>query len=198
MRKIVLFLMFFVSVSLEAQDFKILFVNTETIKIGGKDLKKGDVFFESDKIVWKDDKQAMKVLSLSDNKQFVFVSTDFEDRKLKSAKEFLVRSNRMSTRGSGSLSTLARQIGDVVYILDTTRIAVNYVPDESEFFYLLLPDGSHKPIDYSDGSLLFTSDVIAGETEEVVGLFFRFSDGEDECVIDELSIVSLPVSITQE
>ena len=39
-------------------------LNTESINIGSVSRKTGDVFSDSEKIFWKDGKQAMKVLSL--------------------------------------------------------------------------------------------------------------------------------------
>ena len=104
MRKLFILLAICISASAAAQDFKILFVNTGTVKIGGKELSAGDVFNQTDNIQWSNDKQAIKALSLSDNKQYIFVSEDFKERKLKSAKDYLVKTNRLSTRGSGSSS----------------------------------------------------------------------------------------------
>ena len=63
MRKVLLLLLLCVTTTAVAEDFKILFVNTGTIRIGGKDLERGDVFSDSDKIAWTDAKQAVKVLS---------------------------------------------------------------------------------------------------------------------------------------
>ncbi len=183
------------SFTASAQDFKIIFVNTGTIKIGGKDLGKGDVFNESDKIVWVDSKQAMTVLSLSDFKEYVFASPDFEQRKLKSTRDYLVKSNRLSTRGSGSLSSVERQIGETLYVMDTTRVAISYVPDETEYFFLVR-DGNRYELEYKDGVLIFTPEIW-GELQEpvTVDLYFRHSDNEEELVIEGLGIVPLPETI---
>ena len=82
MRKILLYALLLASVSLQAEDFKILFINTESIKIGKNTCVAGDVFSGGDKILWKDRKQAMKVISLETKKQYVLVSEDFKQRKL--------------------------------------------------------------------------------------------------------------------
>lgn len=95
MRKIVLLALLLVSVSLRAEDFKILFINTESIKIGKTTRVAGDVFSDAEKIFWKDGKQAMKVMSLDTKKQYVLVSEDFRQRKLKSAKDFIVKNNEL-------------------------------------------------------------------------------------------------------
>ena len=195
MRRILLLFAICLSVNATAQDFKILFVNTGTIRIGDKDLAAGDVFSQSETIHWADAKQAMKVLSLSDKKQFIFAATDFKERKMKSAKEYLVKSNRLSTRGSGSLSSVVRQIGETLYVIDTTSVAINYTPDESEFFFLL-SDGSRHELEYKDGKLIFTPDIWDGFQEPIsVDLYFRYADDKEELVVDGLSIVPLPKTV---
>lgn len=195
MRKVLLLLSLCLSFTATAQDFKILFLNTETIKIGGKDLKKGDVFNESDKIVWKDDKQAMKVLSLSDYKQFVITAPGFKQNKVQNLKDYMVRSNRLSTRGSGSLSSVERQIGETLYVIDTTEVSISFEPNESEFFFLL-KDGDRHILEYKEGRLLFTPDIWDGRQDMItVNLFFHHSDNEEEIVIEDLIIVPIPEAI---
>lgn len=195
MRRFLLLFAICLSVSATAQDFKILFVNTGTIRIGDKDLSAGDVFSQSETIQWSDAKQAMKVLSLSDKKQFIFAATDFKERKMKSAKEYLVKTNRLSTRGSGSLSSVVRQIGETLYVIDTTCVAISYTPDESEFFFLLC-DGNRHELEYKDGKLIFTPDIWGGLQEPIsVDLYYRYADDKDELVVDGLSIVPLPKTV---
>lgn len=195
MRKVLLLLLLCVTTTAVAEDFKILFVNTGTIRIGGKDLERGDVFSDSDKIAWTDAKQAVKVLSMTSHKQYVFVSSDFNERKLKSAKDYLVKTNRLSTRGSGSLSSVGRQIGETLYVVDSTSVSINYTPDESEFFFLL-SNGSRHKLEYQDGNLLFSPDIWDGAQESMtVDLYFRHSDNEEELVIEGLSIIPLPETV---
>ena len=195
MRKLLLLLTLCISVTATAQDFKILLVNSGTVRIGGKDLSAGDVFNLSETIQWSDAKQAIKALSLSDNSQYVFTANDFKKKKLKSARDYLVKSNRLSTRGSGSLSSVARKIGETLYVIDTTSVAISYEPDESEYFFLLR-DGESYELQYDGGKLVFTPDIWEGCQEQMtVNLFFRYSDGEEECVIEDLVIVPLPESI---
>ena len=188
MRRFLALLLILVSVNVKAQDFKILFLNTETIRIGGNDLRQGYTFNSTDQIKWSDAKQAMKVLSLTDSKQFILVSRDFEQKKLKSLKEYLVQTNRFSTRGLGHLSSVERQIGETLYVCDTTRVAINYVPDESEYFFL--SDGESRfELGYEDGQLVFYPFIWEGRETMIIDLFFHFADGEEENVIEELEIV---------
>ena len=194
MRKLFILLAICISASAAAQDFSILFVNTGTVKIGGKELSAGDVFNQSDNIQWSNDKQAIKALSLSDNKQYIFVSEDFKERKLKSAKDYLVKTNRLSTRGSGSLSSVTRQVGETIYVMDSTRVPISYVPDESEYFFLLFGEKRHK-LAHSEGNLFFDADIFNSEETLTADLYFHYADGEEECLIEGLCIILLPTII---
>ena len=139
---------------MHAEEFRILYLNTENIKIGKTVYNVGDTFNDNEKIYWKDGKQAMKVISLDTKKQYVLVSEDFKKRKMKSARDFIVKNNRLSTRGQGNLSTVRRQIGDHIYLLDSILIPIDYEVEEGEYFYLKYKD-KQQPLTMVDGQLLF-------------------------------------------
>lgn len=196
MRKIVLLALLLVSVSLRAEDFKILFINTESIKIGKTTRVAGDVFSDAEKIYWKDGKQAMKVLSLDTKKQYVLVSEDFRQRKLKSAKDFIVKNNRLSTRGIGNLSSVAALLGDRIYWLNPTLITIEYEPEEGEFFFLKAKDEEIKL--EMDGPQLIFDERIWGESvpsQIEIDLYFHYKDGENELVDPGVLIIPLPNEI---
>lgn len=196
MRKIVLLALLLLSVSLRAEDFKILFINTESIKIGKTTRVAGDVFSDAEKIYWKDGKQAMKVLSLDTKKQYVLVSEDFRQRKLKSAKDFIVKNNRLSTRGIGNLSSVAALLGDRIYWLNPTLITIEYEPEEGEFFFLKAKDEEIKL--EMDGQQLILDERIWGESvpsQIETDLYFHYKDGENELVDPGVLIIPLPNEI---
>ena len=196
MRKIVLLALLLLSVSLRAEDFKILFINTESIKIGKTTRVAGDVFSDAEKIYWKDGKQAMKVLSLDTKKQYVLVSEDFRQRKLKTAKDFIVKNNRLSTRGIGNLSSVAALLGDRIYWLNPTLITIEYEPEEGEFFFLKAKDEEIKL--EMDGQLLILDERIWGESvpsQIETDLYFHYKDGENELVDPGVLIIPLPNEI---
>lgn len=196
MRKIVLLALLLVSVSLRAEDFKILFINTESIKIGKTTRVAGDVFSDAEKIFWKDGKQAMKVMSLDTKKQYVLVSEDFRQRKLKSAKDFIVKNNRLSTRGIGNLSSVAALLGDRIYWLNPTLITIEYEPEEDEFFFLKANDEEIKL--EMDGTQLIFDGRIWGESVPIqieTDLYFHYKDGENELVDPGVLIIPLPNEI---
>ena len=193
MRKFLLLTLFMVcaSISISAQDFKILFLNTETIRIGEKNLAVGDCFYKSETIHWSDAKQAMEVLSLQDNYQYVFASPDFKTRKLKSAQDYLVKSNRLSTRGSGSLFSVGRKLSDTIYAMDATMVPVDYVPDASEYFFVT-NQGKRYVLAYDEGCIVFSPEVWANNGVTDVDLFYHHANGEEECIKEGIQIIPLP------
>lgn len=191
MRKLFILLAICISASAAAQDFKILFVNTGTVKIGGKELSAGDVFNQTDNIQWSDDKQAIKALSLVDNKQYVFASVDFKQRKLKSAKDYLVKTNRLSTRGSSSLSSVGRKMSDTIYAIDVTMVPVDYVPEESEYFFVT-NQGERYVLAYDDGCIAFSPELWVNNDATLVDLFYHFANGEEECIKEGIQVIPLP------
>ena len=197
MRKIVLLALLLLSVSLRAEDFKILFINTESIKIGKTTRVAGDVFSDAEKIYWKDGKQAMKVLSLDTKKQYVLVSEDFRQRKLKSAKDFIVKNNRLSTRGIGNLSSVAALLGDRIYWLNPTLITIDYDLENGEYFFLKVKDKEIR-LEMEDQQLVL-DDHIWGDNNPSpteVDLYFHYKDGDNELVNSGILIIPLPSEIS--
>lgn len=196
MRRLLLILALLASVSVRAEDFKILFLNTESIKIGKTVRTVGDTFSDDEKILWKDGKQAMKVLSLDTKKQYVLVSEDFKQRKMKSARDFIIKNNRLSTRGLGSLSTVCEQIGNKIYWIDPVLIAIDYEAEDGEFFFLRI-DGKDLKLEMTEGQLVFDSKIWEDTEIRPVepGLYFHYKDGEDELVSQGILIIPLPSEI---
>ena len=196
MRRFILILTLFASVSLYAEDFKILFVNSKSIKIGKTVRKAGDTFSDTEKIYWKDGKQAMKVISLESKKQYVLVSEDFKKRKMKTAKDFIFKNHRLSTRGIGRLSDVGEQVGDLIYWFDPTLITFDFDLEEGDYFFLRV-DEKDLPIDIVDGQLVLDS-RIWGNTEPrqiEADLFFHYNTGENELINPGILIVPLPSEI---
>ena len=196
MRKFCILVLLLVSASLHAEDFKILFINTESIKIGKNTCVAGDVFSDGDKIFWKDGKQAMKVISLETKKQYVLVSEDFKQKKLKSAKDFIVKNNRLSTRGIGNLATVAGQFGEKVYWLNPTLISIDYEPEDGEYFFLKVKDEEIR-LEMEDQQLVL-DDHIWGEKNPnptETDLYFHYNDGDNELVSSGILIIPLPSEI---
>lgn len=61
MKRIILSLFFPFAISAYADDYKILYISTDGIVIGGKILHKGDTFSDKDVIKWTLDSQSMRI-----------------------------------------------------------------------------------------------------------------------------------------
>lgn len=131
-----------------ADNFKILFLNTPTITIGGKQKKVGDTFSDTDKITWKDAKQAMKV-EVVGKKQIKLV-TGGQMKGQTTLKAYYAKSNQLSTRGSeedslDEIFTPDLTSNDItpdttIYLLDSLSIDMQYGTLDEEFFYIKYTD----------------------------------------------------------
>ena len=85
------------STCLQAQEqFKILFLNESPIEIGGKSCQVNDTINSADNIVWKSQKQVMKILNLTNQRQSI-LALDV------SIKENIEQFHRILLRTKGSL-----------------------------------------------------------------------------------------------
>ena len=196
MRRLLFILAILTSVSIRAEEFKILFLNTGSIKIGKNTCVAGDVFSDAEKIFWKDGKQAMKVISLESKKQYVLVSEDFKQKKVKSTKDFIVKNNRLSTRGIGNLATVASQVGEKVYWLNPTLITIDYEPDDDEYFFLKVRDEEIR-LEMVNQQLVLDEHIWEenNPSPAEVDLYFHYKDGGNELVSSGILIIPLPSEI---
>ena len=141
MKQFLLILLAFLAMSVDAGKLKILFVNTKTINIGGKTLKRGSVFDEKDVIAWSSPNQAIKVEVLATKK--VMVMTAKKIKKEKTIADYYLKSNKLSTRGSNYSDDVLYEdekfdtaLNDTCYLWDSINY-VSWLPtDDDNYFYL--------------------------------------------------------------
>lgn len=141
MKQFLLILLAFLAMSVDAGKLKILFVNTKTINIGGKTLKRGSVFDEKDVIAWSSPNQAIKVEVLATKK--VMVMTAKKIKKEKNIADYYLKSNKLSTRGSNYSDDVLYEdekfdtaLNDTCYLWDSINY-VSWLPtDDDNYFYL--------------------------------------------------------------
>ena len=122
-----------VAVTLCAAKFKIVKLNTPTIVIGGKTCKVGSVFDESDHVKWSDDEQVFCARNMDDGTYKYFAAKAFKSHNARTVFEYLLRTNKMSTRSGGFDQVVAR---DQQCTISEKRIALvignsNYVAEKS-------------------------------------------------------------------
>jgi hypothetical protein len=86
------------------QTFQIKNLNTQTIEIGGKRLKVGDRFNDSEKIKWTSDGQVMEAVDSKNHEIHVFSATALKSKKADNVAAYLVNINHASTRDVNSLN----------------------------------------------------------------------------------------------
>lgn len=141
MKQFLFILLAVLAMSADAGKLKILFVNTKTINIGGKTLKRGSIFDEKDIIAWSSPNQAMKVEVLATKK--VIVMTAKKIKKEKTIADYYLKSNKLSTRGSNYSDDVLYEdekfdtaLNDTCYLWDSINY-VSWLPtDDDNYFYL--------------------------------------------------------------
>lgn len=116
----------------ESVTYKVLFVNSPTIKIGSKNVKQGDVFTYPCEIEWENKKQAFRAINVKSGKQQMFFASAPESHR----KE-LTEVRRMSTRNESvglEKEELAKLFGSKICMLDTVVISTPLLTDENHYF----------------------------------------------------------------
>ena len=186
------------SIALLADNYKILQMNTPSIKIGDQVCKKGDVFSDESEIVWTNDKQAFKAQNLETKEIKLFVGQDFKSKSSKSIKDYYLKTAHLSTRGSIiALSDLAEALPDTLYLCDTITIE-SPVGMNSDYYYFFKCDNegimADKPIKYEKRNMIIDKGVLGDSIKEdqiSASLYFKMHK-ETVLVKDSLKIVVIP------
>lgn len=202
MRKsIIAFLALLVTATIWADDYKILKMNTPSIKIGKRICKSGDVFSDQDKILWSADKQAIKVQNLKTKEIRLFVGNDFFTKKSTSIKDYYVKTNHLSTRGNMmTLEEFAEQLPDTLYLWDDITMELPFAPEDSSFFFIAYKDknGSDRKsmLETADDSITVSRQSFGPEEDrDEIAVSFNFHDGlcGEDCVLkDTVLIIMIP------
>ena len=202
MRKsIIAFLALLVTATIWADDYKILKMNTPSIKIGKRICKSGDVFSDQDKILWSADKQAIKVQNLKTKEIRLFVGNDFFTKKSTSIKDYYVKTNHLSTRGNMmTLDEFAEQLPDTLYLWEDITMELPFAPEDSSFFFITYKDknGSDRKsmLETADDSITVSRQSFGSEEDrDEIAVSFNFHDGfygEDSVLKDTVRIIMIP------
>lgn len=184
---------------------KILFLNTPSINIGGKNLKVGDSFDDAATINWQSAKQAMKVQNVKSKKQQLVAARQAQGTK--SLKDFFSKTNHLSTRGDGlmGIEGLEEYLNNTFYLLDPITIKSMLETNGKSYFIATFQIGSEqKKVKLSGDSESFTIDktILDGIEEtrlpdEINVSIYYHEDGEteDELISDKMVIVPISNNI---
>lgn len=120
-----------------ADNYKILNMNSATIKIGDRVCKTGDEFSdqEIEYIQWTHDKQAIKVQNTTSKTIHLLVGQQFKNGGAKTIKDFFVKKKHLSTRGM-SLKEMENYLTDEFMLLDSISVESNELTDKQHFFVM--------------------------------------------------------------
>ena len=188
------------STTLLADNYKILQMNAQSVKIGNKQYKTGDVFPDSEPISWASDKQAIKAMNLNTKQIKLFAAKVFKNIEAKSIKDYFLKNSHLSTRGGiVSFSDLREELSDTIYLYDTMQIE-SPVKIDSTSSYLIsyVQDGEKKwrTLMSTDNYFFFTRELFGEDIdggEYTLTLYFRKKEMDDFLISNDIEVVLLPL-----
>ena len=107
----------------DAEKFRIMSLTTPSITIGGKTLRKGDVFSDTSTIKWVDNKQSMEVKAISTGNIYRFSRKVFASKgATTSIADYFLKTKKASSRGDDRAPSFTRS--DVASNFPEKRIAL--------------------------------------------------------------------------
>lgn len=196
MRKVsISILLVFLSIVVWADRYKILQLNTPQVKIGNRLCSKGDVFSDESVIFWEQDKQAFKAQNLRTKEIKLFVESDFRKKGCNTIKDYYLKTNHLSSRGSDS--TALDEISDTIYLCDSVIMEMPVLMDSAHYCYIVYNnDGrvvkqrlNHQNQSFIIDKKLFGEDIISEDLR--VSLFYHMPE-EDYPLKESMTIMFIP------
>lgn len=118
-------------------DYRIIFLNTSTININGKQLKVNDTFPPSSTVEWISDKQAMKIVDTKSGEQRLLVASQYRKTKARNIKNYISGVKHLSSRGIPSnVVSLRATLSNHFFFIDSLRIETGFPTDCRKYFYV--------------------------------------------------------------
>lgn len=191
------------SITSLADNYKILQMNTPSVKIGDQICKAGDVFPDTEPVLWTNDKQAIKAMNLKTKQIKLFAAKVFHNLKAKSIKDYYLKNNHLSTRGGiNTFSDLAEELSDTIYLYDVVQIESPVKLDSLSSYPISYVQNGEKKWRtlMSTDKYFFLSREMFGEDIDsnkfTVTLYFR-KKGLEDYLIADIIVVILPLSINE-
>ncbi len=191
------------ALTVSADNFKILYLTTPDIIIGGKTYKVGDVFAGDVPIKWSAPRQAMKVLNTTTKKQSLVVAEKYSGCKSVDMNSYFVQSKQLSTRQGEIINTMELGIvlGEQHYMLDSIAVRTSLPVDDAHFFfasYNYNGETINKKLNYKDGNLIFDRSLYSIDGKAVepfdVTLSVWYMDGKAKTrtlVTDKMTVLPI-------
>jgi len=190
------------SITSMADNYKILQMNTPSVKIGNQICKTGDVFRDAEPILWSNDKQAIKAMNLKTKQIKLFAAKVFLNLEAKSIKDYYIKKNHLSTRGGiNTFSDLAEELSDTIYLYDVVQVESPVKVDSlSSYLISYVQNGEKKwrALMSIDNYFYLCRELfneVDDRTEYTLTLYFRKKGIEDYMISDEIVVRLLPLEI---
>ena len=198
----VLLIMSFVTTML-ADDYKILLMNTKSIKIGTRIYKKGDTFSDDSVIFWEKDKQALKAQNLTTKEIRLFAEPEFKAKDCKTIKDYYIKNNHLSTRDvRWTLHDMAEDLERTYYLLDTIYIESLMPVDSTRYFYIsYIKDGKteKKVLKKKEDCLIIDRSLFPRAKDlleiQLSMLYYYKGIDDDYLLSDSMKVVLIPERI---
>lgn len=203
MKKILFVLLLVLCLPVYADDYRILQMNSNSIQIGNSIRKQGDLFSDSDIIVWSNDNQAIKAMHLKTKQVKLFVAKTFKKANAKNIKQYFLKSMNLSTRGElASFDDLKEVLSDTIYILDITPIESPVIIDSHSSYVISYSDHEQKWRNLmSTEDTFYLSRELFDKTQNLqiytLSLYYRTRGKEDYLITNELNVVILPQQVEE-
>lgn len=201
MKKLFYLMLLLVSVaSMYADNYKILWMNTQNIKIGGRVCGVDSVFSDLSGIMWSKSGQAIKAQNLKTKEIAIFVEPEFKKHNSKSIVDYYIKTNHMSTRSTPPTEDeLKAQLSNTFYMLEEICIK-GHAPIDSNQYYVIKyeKDGNmiEKMLTANRDSFVIPRSLFAsndGEDKKEVRLsvYFRDSQAEENLLLTDSMIIQI-------
>ena len=206
MRRIITFLILVLIVTTAQADYRILFLNTPSISIGGRTLKVNDTFSPGATIKWSSPRQAMRVADTTTGEQRTYTADEFSKLHATSLKNYLAQTKHTSVDASGrtALEQIGSYLNDRFYILDSLNIETGVTTDDDHYFFIsykIYGDEVSRAVRNNNGTLTLTrrNFTFGGKNPEgeidVKVYYFDKTTNKVTTVCEHMRVRILPLSL---
>ena len=195
-----LVLLFVFAIPMHADNYKILWMNTNNIKIGTKVCTENSVFSDRSTIIWTKQGQAFEAQNLRTKEIDLFAEPAFKIQKSKSILEYYIRTNHMSTRSTHpTAKELKVNLSDTFYMTNEICVNCSFPTDSCRYFFVRYEkDGKliermlyNKNDCFVIPRSLFTSDDTENNKEIKLCVYYRDVQADEELLLTDSMVIQI-------
>lgn len=185
-----------------ADNYKILWINSPTIKIGDKVCKEGDIFSDNNVIHWSSSAQAFDAQNIDTKSIRTFAASDFKKLGSKSVKNYFFRKGQLSSRGEMCLDSLRKYLSDEFYLHDIISVETKERMDDQHYFlvsYHVNGEIVQKRLNGDNGRFTINRSFFPENTPmpefTLTVLYVNKESGKEDLLTNSMKIILLPLNI---